>query len=75
MRRRIIAHQHHGQTRHKAPTPLEAVDFLFDLFLNFFGDRFTVDDNGHDYSVTRLKNLYKKKVSCKPVIQVNCMTR
>ena len=48
VRRRIVAHQYHRQARRHAPAPLQTFDFFFDLFLNFLGDGFAVDNRGHE---------------------------
>jgi len=38
------------------------------LFLHFFGYGFTVYDECHIHSVSRLKNLYRKRKVCKEVM-------
>jgi hypothetical protein len=40
----IVTDQDDGQTRHQSPASLEPIDFFLDLFLNFLGNGFTIND-------------------------------
>src|SRR5215204_5230746 len=59
VRRRVIAHQHHSQPGRHVPAPLQSLYFCLDLFLNFFGDGFAVDNSRHDYPAISAETISK----------------
>ena len=65
----IVPHQNHRQARCQPPAPLETFDFFFDLFLNFLGDGFAVNDPGHDLLRDEIEeSIPEKKSVCKELI-------
>ena len=57
----VISHQYDSQPRHHSPTSFQSLDLFFDLFLHFFGYGFTVYDECHIHSVSRLKTYTEKE--------------
>jgi hypothetical protein len=50
MRGRVIADQHHGQSRRHVPATFQPFYFCLDLFLDFFGDGLAVYDSRHEWT-------------------------